>query len=65
MTDAPQETEDMMERTFLRALEYGAAMECSLETALTHFTPKTAAALGAYAAHQAPELLAQRSRSRT
>ena len=54
-------TEDMMERTFARALEYGAAIEISLETALTHFLPETAAALGAYAAIRAPKLLAQRS----
>lgn len=56
-------TEEMMERTFQRALEYAAAAEISLETALTHFVPQTAAAIGAYAARRAPELLAQRSRN--
>jgi hypothetical protein len=54
-------TEEMMERTFIRALDYAAAAEISLETALTHFVPQTAAALAAYAARRAPELLAQRS----
>jgi hypothetical protein len=59
MTD--QVTEAMMERTFLRACEYAAAQDISMETALTHFRSDTAAALGAYVARRAPELLAQRS----
>lgn len=58
---AAHNVEEMMEHTFICALDYAATAGISLETALTHLAPQASAALGAYAAIQAPELLAQRS----
>ena len=54
-------TEEILERTFQRALEQAAALECSMDSLLEIMRKDTAAALGSYIKRKAPHLLAQRS----
>lgn len=54
-------TEEVLERTFQRALEQAAALECSMDRLLEMMRSDTAAALGPYIKRNAPHLLAQRS----